>query len=228
MDPEEDLGVNEGGVVTPEELELEDKDGVAKLSEGRYVVSPDGTPPRVSGGDAQAGDTQSQPDTTEEPSPEPTHESTPSQGQGEVSTGQTQLHTQTTPQTQTQQQAEPGTIDREAARGYYKEQLLNSPCEYGYYVSMKSDGVIDHHTLHSDDITMAFNNLLLWYARNVDQEMPPGAVLGILLSEASVPLRYPVKAVEQFLMARGMSTDDTIGDLLKELREEEEIVFPPR
>lgn len=221
MDPDEESAGNEGRVLSPNELDLADKDGVEEIGEGRYVVSPDGSQPSLpddltsssdDGPTASAGD-----------SP-PADASTGDSAAGSSGTTSTEPSVPSEPA----QQSPSPSVDRDSAREWYESQLETSPCRYGYYVSMKVGDSIDHHTLHSDDVTMAFNNLLLWYARNVDQELPPGAVLGVLLSEASIPLRYPVKSFEEFLLEHGMSTDDTIADLLRVLRDDGEVVFPPR
>ncbi len=206
----EDPASDEGRILAPEELDLADKDGVEELDEGRYVVSADGTPPAVE---------------TKQPE-------TPGSAIAEPEPSELQLSDETSDPDVSEHQADQSvnvssTLDDQAAQQWYEQQLRRSPTEFGYYMSMKVDDNIDHHTVHSDDITTAFNDLLVWYANNVDTEMPPGAVLGILLSEASVPIQFPVAAFEEFLIDRGLSTDDTIEDLLSELRAESDIVFPP-
>lgn len=193
MDPDEDPA-EQGRVLSPQELDLGDKDGVAEIDDGRYVVSPDGSQPNVSAelSTAESEPKPATPQSTDEPSP------------GEPS------------------------LDRSSIQDWHERQLTESPCNYGYHLSLKAGRDVSHHTIHSDDVTMAFNNLLLWYARTVDSDLPPGAVLGILLSDASVPVQFPVRAMEELLMAHGLSTDDSIADLLEAVRDDGSIVFPPR
>lgn len=199
MNPEEDPTAGDGRVLSPEELELADKDGVEEIEDGRYVVSPDGDQPDI--------------------------ETAPSASEGSV---------QPTPpdpsgdQLDQQEQNDTQTLDTDTVQAWTEQQLLESPTEFGYHISMKSEGEVTHHTLYSDDITTTFNNLLLWYARTIDRDMPPGAVLGILLSEANVPIKYPVKSFEEFLIEQGLSTDDTIADLLAAVRDDQEFEFPPK
>lgn len=178
---------DDGPVLSPEELDLTDREEVEEIDDGRFVVSADGSPPSVS-------ETDPSDDTNDD-------QSTPAQPTDEL--------TEATVKT------------------WYEQQLTRAPTDFGYYISLKVDDEIRHHTIHSDDITTAFNNLLLWYATTVDREMPPGAVLGILLSETDTPVQYPVKSFEEFLLEQGLSTDDTIGELLATLREQERVVFPP-
>lgn len=202
MAPNGDPTDEEGKVLSPQELELTDKDGVEQLGEGRFVVSPDGTEPNV-----------------------PTELSvTDADVEASAREGSVQATTvESTPETH----QEPS-LDRGTVQDWHEQQLAESPSAYGYHLSLKAGTAIDHHSIHSDDVTMAFNNLLLWYARTVDADLPPGAVIGILLSDASVPVQFPIKALEQFVMNQGLSTEDSIGELLHAVRDDGGIVFPPR
>lgn len=177
-------------MLSPEELDLADREDVAELSDGRYVVSADGSPPSVS--NITTNDSSS-----DAPDDESAH----------------------TPSSESK-------LTDAVVKDWYEQQLTQSPTEFGYYISLKAEDDIRHHTLHSDDVTTAFNNLLLWYATTVDHELPPGAVLGILLSEAETPVRYPIESFEEFILAQGLSTDDTIGELLAHLRAQDGAVFP--
>ncbi|QZA87460.1 hypothetical protein K0C01_06415 [Salinarchaeum sp. IM2453] len=107
-------------------------------------------------------------------------------------------------------------------------ELRDIPTEFGYRISVKYGDSVDHHRLYADDVTTTFNNLLAWYAKNLDSEMSPGEVLGILLSESDVSVQYPVKSFEQYLVDNGLSTDDTIADLLITMREDGAFNFPPQ
>ena len=193
MDPNEDP-VDEGRVLSPQELELSEKEGVAEIDDGRFVVSPDGTPPNVPTELSVVEDDRQQSARTRSEEIDPS----------------------------------PSSLDRSSVQDWHEHQLTESPCSYGYHLSLKAGRSVNHHTIHSDDVTMTFNNLLLWYARTVDADLPPGAVLGILLSDASVPVQYPARAIEELLLKHGLSTNDTIADLLESVRDEGSIVFPPR
>ena len=107
-------------------------------------------------------------------------------------------------------------------------ELRDIPTEFGYRISVKYGDSVDHHRLYADDVTTTFYNLLAWYAKNLDSEMSPGEVLGILLSESDVSVQYPVKSFEQYLVDNGLSTDDTIADLLITMREDGAFDFPPQ
>jgi hypothetical protein len=122
---------------------------------------------------------------------------------------------------------QPGTeLTRETVRDWYRSKLQETPCDFGYHLSLKAGDRIDHHTLYSDDVTTVFNDLLLNYAQTVDSSMPPGASLGLMLMETTVPVRYPPRSIEEFLLSHGLSSDDSIAELLDAVREADEVVFP--
>jgi hypothetical protein len=193
MDPDEALpSSNDGKVLSPRELDLEQKDGVEEIDDGRYVVSPNGSQPSVPDTPDNAG--------TIDPA-------APDQ-----------------PGTANQ----PGTeLTRETVRDWYRRKLQETPCDFGYHLSVKAGDRIDHHTLYSDDVTTVFNDLLLNYAQTVDSSMPPGAFLGLMLMETTIPVRYPPRSIEEFLLSHGLSSDDSITDLLTAVRDADEVVFPP-
>jgi hypothetical protein len=186
MDPDEGLPeANDGKVLSPQELELTDKEGVEEIEEGRFVVSPNGSQPSV-------------PDTQTEPS-----------GPDRTETARSGSE-----------------ITRETVREWYESQLRGTPCDFGYHLSVKAGNRIDHHTLYSDDVTTVFNDILLNYAQTVDNSMPPGAFLGLMLMEITVPVRYPPRSIEEFLLSHGLSSEDSITKLLEAVRDADEVVFP--
>lgn len=208
----------DGKVLSPHELDLSDKDGVEEIEEGRFVVSPDGSQPDVPGTEP-----------TEPAQAESTESADSTDGTRAADTAQTTTEaTPSVPDSDSLAKERDAEISRSDVRDWTESQLESTACEYGYHVSLKAGDEVRHHTLHSDDVTMVFNNLLLWYAQTVDSEMPPGAVLGILLMEANTQIRYPVNSLEQLLMSKGISPDDSIKTLLEAVRDDEEVVFPPR
>lgn len=220
MTPDEgDSG--DGKVLTPNELDLKDKDGVEEIEDGRFVVSPDGSQPDVAGVGSDA-----EPTAPESPSadtePADTEEREP------ADRPESEAATPSVPDTDDLAEQRGHDITRSDVRDWTTEQLESTACEYGYHLSLKAGDDVRHHTLHSDDVSMVFNNLLLWYAQTVDSELPPGAVLGILLMEANVQIRYPVKSIEQLLLNYGLSPEDPVAELLQAVREDDEVVFPPR
>jgi len=218
MADEEDPPPDDETVLTPQELRLTEKEGVEQLEEGRFVVSPDGQPPKVP---SELSDSQSGPKSAETPSA--TDRGDPATEAADPASEQRLGSTADSPRTPDRSH-----LDRTEVQQWHARELSESPSDYGYHLSLKAEDVVDHHTLHSDDVTMTFNNLLLWYARTVDADLPPGVVVGILLSDATVPVQFPPTTLEQLVANRGLSTDDSIGDLLETVREDGGVVFPPR
>jgi hypothetical protein len=56
---------------------------------------------------------------------------------------------------------------------------------------------------------------MLWYGRQMDGSTPVEEVLGILLSESNVPVRYPPESIKALVRSTNLSPDDTIADLVE-------------
>ncbi|MFC7058102.1 DUF7500 family protein [Halovenus salina] len=69
----------------------------------------------------------------------------------------------------------------------------------------------------SNDVVTIFESLMLWYAQQVDSDTPVEEILGILLTEANVPIRYPPESIHQLVKSSNLSPDDSIADLLEEI-----------
>jgi hypothetical protein len=62
---------------------------------------------------------------------------------------------------------------------------------------------------------------VLWYAQQVDSDTPVEDILGILLREANVPIRYPPESLRDLIRSTGLGPDDTIADLLAAVDEDD-------
>jgi len=94
------------------------------------------------------------------------------------------------------------------------EQMARSNASYGFDVTAKFDGDVDQQQLTSNDIVTVFETLMLWYGRQLDGSTPVEDVLGILLSESNVPVKYPPGTIKSLARSSGLSPDDSIGDLI--------------
>ena len=56
---------------------------------------------------------------------------------------------------------------------------------YGVDVAVKAEGTVDSTRIASNNVVETFEELLLWYARQVDESTPPEEVIEILLAESS-------------------------------------------
>lgn len=178
-DPPDDTS----NAVTPDELELTEREEVEPLDDnGRYVVSADGAP------DISDAD----------PDPDP-----PASNSAE------------------------DTLSESMVEEWLDTHLRQSQTTIGHHLALRTGTEVGHHTMHADQIATDFQNLLFWYATRVDPNTPAETVLGILLCESSLSPRFPTSQLEQYLINNGFTTDDTIGDLLTHLRQEDGLVFPP-
>ncbi|MFC7195717.1 hypothetical protein ACFQL4_15585 [Halosimplex aquaticum] len=73
----------------------------------------------------------------------------------------------------------------------------------------------------SNDVVTIFESLVLWYAQQIDGKTPVEEVLGILLMEANVPVRYPPASLRRLLESTELSPDDSIADLIAAVGDED-------
>ncbi|WP_324665514.1 DUF7500 family protein [Haloarcula sediminis] len=171
----DDPNPEDGKILSPEELELEDDDHVTQIDEGRYVVSPE---VRDDGGDYGGKPSMPEPESEPEQAPD-----TPEFSDANV-------------------------------HEWLAEQMADSNARYGFDVTAKFDGEVDQQRLTSNDIVTVFETLMLWYGRQMDGSTDVQDVLGILLSESNVPVKYPPGSIKTLARSAGLSPDDSIADLI--------------
>ncbi|MFB6083639.1 MAG: hypothetical protein ABEJ94_05290 [Halorientalis sp.] len=196
----------EGPVLSPEELDIAEDERVKQLDDGRYVVS-SGDPIADTGSDSTGrieGDTADdrpvppEPDTDPEPAGAPSAPASP----------------------ESEPDPEPE-ITAEQVHDWLTEDLDASNSRYGFDITAAFDGGVSQQRMVSNDVVTIFENLVMWYAQQIDRDTPVEEVLGILLMEASVPVRYPPDAIVRTLESTDLSPEDSIGDLLETVREDE-------
>jgi len=180
----------DGPILSPEELDISDDEHVAELDDGRYVVSPNGP---IDDSVTTAAET----DTQEQSSPgTPERESRPSRSAG----GRSQPVDE---------------LDRHDVHRWLSDEFEGMDSRYGFDVTGKFDGVVRQRQMVSNDVVTIFESLVLWYAQQIDNSTPVEEVLGILLMESNVPIRYPTGSLQTLLDSTGLSPDDTIADLIE-------------
>jgi hypothetical protein len=163
---------DEEGVVTPEDLDITENEGVKQLREGQYVIA--------TGGDGES-DLEEVEDLREAPA---------------------------------------GPAESPDPRAALVDHLESLSAANGFVVAGRFDGDVDVHESASDDPGTVFDELLTWYAGNVDADTPPPEVLGILCLAGGVQVRYPLRSVADLLAAHDLSPDDSIRDLVDAVRDE--------
>ncbi|WP_136716792.1 DUF7500 family protein [Halorientalis salina] len=219
---DEDADIEEGPVLSPEELDISNDERVKEIDDGRYVVSSGGpvtdqqTDPA---GELEAGqaDTPASDEYKTGPNPaidndDPTPlESAPNTEADQPSASQSPSQSQPQPQSQS--------LDARSVHNWLSEDLQASNSDYAFDVTANFGGNVSQQRMVSNDVVTTFETLVMWYAQQVDRNTPVGQVLGILLMEANVPIRYPTKALRSALQSTNLSADDTIADLLAEVKE---------
>ncbi|WP_299266900.1 DUF7500 family protein [Halorientalis sp.] len=203
----------EGPVLSPEELDIGEDEHVRELDDGRYVVSANdpiadtGSGPT---GQIEGSTTDDRPAPSEpEPDPEPT--GAPAAPDHNPDPG---------PETEPKPDPEPD-FTAHSVHEWLTRDLEASNSRYGFDITAAFDGGVSQQRMVSNDVVTIFENLVMWYAQQIDRNTPVEEVLGILLMEANVPVRYPPDAIVRTLKSTDLSPDDSIEDLLDAVREDE-------
>jgi hypothetical protein len=203
----EDAAPEEGPILSPEELDISDDEHVTQLDEGRFVVSPDAR-------------------TEERQQQEPQQPSQSRSSETEQSQQQPERQPQPRPpqQQSSQPQGRAGITDEEAHQ-WLRRSFAEGNSRYGFDVTAVFDGAISQRRMASNDVVTIFESLILWYAQQVDTDTPVEEVLGILLMEANVPVRYPPASLQKLVKSTGLDPDDTIEDLLAAVSEDDGVTL---
>jgi hypothetical protein len=113
----------------------------------------------------------------------------------------------------------PAAGDRSRRERRPAEELVAGDSRYGYHIAAKFDDRVYEHQLSSNDITTVFENLLLSYVQHIDNDTPVEEVLAIMLLKSNVPVRYPASSLKTLLNRHGLTTDDSIADLVEVVEE---------
>jgi hypothetical protein len=97
--------------------------------------------------------------------------------------------------------------------------------QYGFHATAKFDDGVSRHRIVSNDVVTSFESLLLWYAQHVGGGTPVEDVLGILLAESNVSVRYPVATLAGLLDRYDLDREDSVGDLLDAVADEDAVTL---
>jgi hypothetical protein len=110
-------------------------------------------------------------------------------------------------------QPEPRDLTEGDVHEFLATQFSDSGSRYGFDITATFDGSIQQRQMVSNDVVTIFESLVLWYAQQIDGKTPVEEVLGILLMEANVPVRYPPSSLKRLFESTDLSPDDSIADL---------------
>lgn len=188
----------DGPVLGPEELDIERRENVVEIDEGRFVIASDEDSARRAATLA---------------------EERAERGEATEHAGTERGSTENPP--------DPRELDAQTVRDWQVDALASVGSYYGFQLTAKTQQGVNHHQMYSDDVGTVFDGLLLWYAQQLDRETPVEDVLGILLTESNVRIRFPLRTLHQFIVAQDLGPDDSIRDLLQAVSDRDGVVFPP-
>lgn len=225
-------------ILAPEDLDFTRDEKVEQLDDGKFVIGTEGeprVPPEERATDPDTGlfpgepespetSSEAQPESEEPPEQEPAAKSTEvSSESGFENAGGSRPQERK----RTTQEIDPDQLTGRAVKQFISSELRRTDSLYAYRIAAKTDDVVSHQQLASDDIGMAFDGLLMWYAQQVSSDTAVEDALGILLAKSNIRIRYPTKLLTAYLRKHDLSPDDDIADLLEVVRAEEGMVFPP-
>lgn len=196
----------EGKVLSPEELDISDDERVRELDDGRYVVS--------------SGDPIARSDSAGQVGPG-TDDSTPRLDEGDASTADRPAPDRSNARQTVGPDTDrsPSELDARAVHEWLSADLEGANSRYGFDITASFDSAVSQQRMVSNDVVAVFESLTTWYAQQIDRNTPVEEVLGILLMEANVPVRYPPEAVKRAMQSAGLSPDDSIADLMEAVSE---------
>lgn len=204
---------DEGSILSPHELDITDSEYVEEIDEGRFVVSPDARTGRGSqqpqGGQSQGGHAGGNQPQGGQTGPNAGGNTRPSASRGRSN------------QQSRQPQQGPNNLTEDDVRRWLREKYKRSNSKYAFDVTARFEGKVSQRRLASNDLITVFESLMLWYAQQVDSSMPVEEVLGILLMESNVPVRYPPESVRNLVKSTDLGPDDTIADLLEAVQNDD-------
>lgn len=202
LDDPDEGNPEEGRILSPDELDITESEHVEQLEEGRFVVSSDarGPQPQSQPSEQPATESQSAPEPAPQKQPQPEQRTRPQQPA-------TDQHSRT--------------LSQEAVHRWLRDSFAENPSRYGFDVTATFDGSVSQRRMASNDVVTIFESLMLWYAQQVDSNTPVEEILGILLMESNVPVRYPPQSLQQLVKSSDLGPDDTIADLLEAVKDED-------
>ena len=118
-------------------------------------------------------------------------------------------------------------ISGEAAHGALAHRLRAADAKFGFDITARFEGTVSQRELFSNDVVTTFENLVVWYATQAGSDTPIEDVLGILLLESNLTVRFPADSLRAFVEAQGLEPEDSVEALLAATREAGGIRFPP-
>lgn len=214
--PDVDEDAEGAGVLSPEELDILEDENVYQIEDGRFVIRADDGPdvpvdddedlpiePVGNGENDPADD----PVLDAEPDPDPDESTAPT------------ADSSTTDSPSNPLEAGGLELDQDDLYDLLESYVSARDANYGFHITAKFEDRVDRRVVFTNDVVTSFGSLVSWYAQHAGDDTPVEDVLGILLVEMDLPVRYPTSTLERYLEAHDLDAEDSIGELLDVVRE---------
>jgi len=131
------------------------------------------------------------------------------------------------PESGSRDPARPDDIDIDDVHGWLQSHLESSSSEYAFDVTARFEGRVKQNALYSNDVVTTFENLVSWYAHHAGGDTPVEDVLGLLLLESNLSVRFPVESLVAFAEDHELEESDSLAALFEAARESGGITFRP-
>lgn len=118
-------------------------------------------------------------------------------------------------------------LSEDDVHDWLEGRLEAADSKYGFDVTALFEGTVSQRALFSNDVVTTFENLVVWYATHVGSDTPVEDVLGILLMESNLSIRFPADSLQAFAAAHGLDGEDSLEDLFSATRTSGGLRFPP-
>lgn len=210
--PESEEDSDSAGVLSPEELDILEDENVYQLDEGRFVIRADDGP------DIPFDEEDDIPVEPMENGEEKADEAAALSAEVEEAAVDSDVSADSV----TPEPAREGRdleLDKEDLYDLLASYVSTVDARYGFQITAKFGDEVERRVVFTNDVVTAFNSLVAWYAQHAGDDTPVEDVLGILLVEMDLPVRYPTRTLERYLEAHDLDAEDSIGDLLEVVQE---------
>ncbi len=111
--------------------------------------------------------------------------------------------------------------DPEDARDRLEHALQASDASFGVEVIATTGEQGARHRIVTNDVSTAFEQLVVWYAQQVGADVPVEEVISILLLESSLGRSIQTEALERLMSETGVSEEESVGKLLATLQSDQ-------
>ncbi|AFZ73129.1 DUF7500 family protein [Natronobacterium gregoryi] len=185
---EQQTASDTGGVLSPEDLDISESPYVDEISEGRYVVSADRTPPNV-----------------------------PGRGNESLPARQSETRPERRDSRDARPPTDRSVQSPEAARSLLADELERTDTRYGLDIVARFGDDTARHRMTSNDVLDTFNSLVFWYARNVARNTRTDRAASLLFAKSDFDAALTAPQIRAALKEHDLDTTSTVGELLAEL-----------